>query len=64
MNTNTDRESAKIYQFPTRSRRAVAGRESSGAVVESIFQRVSEAAFGDCWYHEAAVGQSADWTKR
>jgi hypothetical protein len=57
MRTGTCRVSAKIYQFPARSRTAAADhRESSDTVAELISPRICDAAFGDCWYHEAALG--------
>jgi len=63
MSTNTDRVSAKIYQFPVRPRRVVADdRADTSIEIES--QRICDAALGACWYHEAAVAESASLTQR
>ncbi len=59
MGTSTFHESAKIYQFPAHSRGRIAdGREVSVAGIELMSRRISDAALGACWYHEAAVEQS------
>ena len=63
MSTDTHQVTAKIYQFPVRSRRAVAGhRENAGAMTEPMSQSVCDAALSGCWYHEAAIQQSAGFT--
>jgi hypothetical protein len=63
MNANTYQGTAKIYQFPPRSRQAVADRRGSAeAVVESMPQRICDA-LDNCWYHDAAVQQAAGSTK-
>jgi hypothetical protein len=61
MNINNYQGSAKIYQFPVRPRAVVAGHRegNTGAVSEPMLQSVCDAAFGDCWYHDTAVRQSA-----
>jgi hypothetical protein len=62
MNTSTYREtpqhSAKIYQFPLRSRVAVAGQRGSTDAAEAMAQRISSAV-ETCWYHDAAIKQAA-----
>jgi hypothetical protein len=66
MNTSTYREtpqhSAKIYQFPVRSRMAVADQRASTDAADLMAQRVSDAV-GACWYHDAAIKQSTGPTK-
>ena len=58
MTTNFYQESAKIYQFPARGRKAVDGR------TEEIQSRGRSGAarfapsFGSGWYHEAAIQES------
>lgn len=54
MNTSLHRGSAKIYQFPVRV------RPTSGARQEEDINapRISEAAGGSGWYHEAAIQDS------
>jgi hypothetical protein len=63
--TSFHRESAKIYQFPARARRALDGQHEgtrsgeNAAVTNPTALRVTDAAFGGAWYHEEAV-QEAD----
>ena len=52
MNTQIERPSARIYQFPVQPR---FGSEAASPPVRI-------AGFGDSWYHEAAV-RDADQTK-
>jgi hypothetical protein len=64
--TTSFRESAKIYQFPARTRPALGGyQEAKPGENPSApaSPRVTEAAFGGAWYHEAAV-QEADRPSR
>jgi hypothetical protein len=62
MNTNTHQGTAKIYQFPQRSR-ADAGRGASAeAIAASMPQHICDA-LDNCWYHDAAVRQTAGLTK-
>jgi Protein of unknown function (DUF2735) len=60
MNTNLNHGSAKIYQFPAGGRAALGGRrqEEAKAPVDPGSLRVSEAASGSGWYHEAAIQES------
>ena len=56
MTTNLGRESAKIYQFPTRtplSGNALRGKTKSTADLKTV--QLPEVSFGSCWYHEAAI---------
>jgi hypothetical protein len=60
MNTSLNHGSAKIYQFPAGGRAALGGRrqEEAKAAIDPGLSRVSEAACGDGWYHEAAIQES------
>ena len=60
MNTSFNHRSAKIYQFPPGGRAALGGRrpEETKAAVDPSSLRVSEAACGGGWYHEAAIQES------
>jgi len=66
MNTNLNHGSAKIYQFPAGGRAALGVRrhEDTKAVTDSDSLRVSEAACGDSWYHEAAIQESKPLRER
>ena len=59
MAQSSHRESAKIYQFPSRDR---AGRATRMADLASA--HVSNADFGGAWYHEAAVQEAEQARKR
>jgi hypothetical protein len=60
MNTSLNQGSAKIYQFPAGGRAALGVRRQEETKVAANFGslRVSEAACGDSWYHEAAIQES------
>jgi hypothetical protein len=60
MTTSLNHVSARIYQFPARGRSATGGRryEETRSVTDLASPRVSEAACGDGWYHEAAIQES------
>ncbi len=60
MNTSLNHGSAKIYQFPAGGRAALGGRrqEEAKAAIDPDSWRVSEAACGGSWYHEAAIEES------
>jgi hypothetical protein len=62
MNTSTYQGTAKIYQFPVRSRMAVAGQHGSTDAAEAMARRISDAV-ESCWYHDAAIKQSTGPTK-
>ena len=56
MDTDLNRGSAKIYQFPVGGRGSlVAGRYELG---KAAAPRVNEAVFGSSWYHEEAVREA------
>ena len=60
MNTSLNHGSAKIYQFPAGGRAAFGGRrlEETKTATDPSALRVSEAAVGGAWYHEAAIQES------
>jgi len=60
MNTSLNHGSAKIYQFPAGGRAALGGRrqEEASPALDPGSLRVSEAACGGSWYHEAAIEES------
>jgi Protein of unknown function (DUF2735) len=58
MNTSLNHGSAKIYQFPAGGRAAFGGRSLEKTKTSADTPRVSEAAVGDSWYHEAAIQES------
>ena len=58
MNTNVSQGSARIYQFPAGGRAAFGGRSLEKTKTSTDTPRVSEAAVGDSWYHEAAIQES------
>jgi len=55
MTANSDRESAKIYQFPARGRFATAQREETTATSTLASPQVAKVAVGSGWYHDAAI---------
>ncbi len=60
MNTSLNQGTAKIYQFPAGGRSAAGGRriEEIKFAADLASARVTEAACGDGWYHEAAILES------
>jgi hypothetical protein len=64
MNTSLNHGSARIYQFPAGGRAALGGRRQEEAktairaAIDPGLSRVSAAACGDGWYHEAAIQES------
>ncbi|WP_213742778.1 DUF2735 domain-containing protein [Bradyrhizobium sp. dw_411] len=60
MNTSLNHGSAKIYQFPVGGRAAFGGRrlEETRTSTDLSPSRISEAAVGGSWYHEAAIQES------
>ena len=57
MTTNSDRASAKIYNFPARGRFAAGYREETKPALNFASHPV-KAAVGDAWYHDAAIKDS------
>jgi hypothetical protein len=65
MTTNIHRESAKIYQFPSRISTTVDGhRDEVKSATTLTSPRVAEAASGSGWYHDAAVKEAERARKR
>jgi hypothetical protein len=62
MNASFNHGSAKIYQFPAGGRAALGGRRYEETKAKPAPDhgslRVSEAACGGSWYHEAAIQES------
>jgi hypothetical protein len=60
MTTSTYRESAKIYQFPSRGRAALSGQhEAAVPAVDNLPPALPNAIYGSNWYHDVAI-QTAD----
>jgi uncharacterized protein DUF2735 len=59
MNRSLNHGSAKIYQFPVggRAARGVRRPDETKASAD-LASRAGETAFGDAWYHEAAIEDS------
>jgi hypothetical protein len=61
MTTALNHESAKIYQFPSGGRAALAGRrygEIKSTADLAATSRVSDIAIGGAWYHDAAIQEA------
>ena len=61
MNTHSSQGTAKIYQFPTGGRAALAGHRqgaSQPAPDLATPARVNATICSDSWYHEAAIQES------
>jgi hypothetical protein len=60
MTTNSDRASAKIFQFPARGRFATGGQsdEAKLPATAMLSTRVARAAAGGAWYHDEAIRES------
>jgi hypothetical protein len=64
MTANSNRGSAKIYQFPAGGRAGLGSRSDAARLVEEFTaSRVARVACGSAWYHEEAV-QSAERTPK
>ena len=56
MTANSNRGSAKIYQFPAGGRAGLVSRGDAARPVEEFAaSRVARVASGSAWYHEEAV---------
>jgi hypothetical protein len=65
MSTTPNRESARIYTFPTQAQReAGTRRERTSSVVSIASRRIADIAFGGAWYHEAAIAEEKRNVKR
>ena len=60
MDTSLNHGSAKIYQFPVGGRSATDRRrhEETRSANDPASSPVSEVAYSDAWYHEAAIQES------
>jgi hypothetical protein len=58
MTTNSDRASAKIFQFPPRGRFAAADQSGENPAMSATASRVAKVAVGGAWYHEEAIRES------
>jgi uncharacterized protein DUF2735 len=54
MTTDTHRQSAKIYDFPSGARPK---RSSAKPLPQMTAPKLTEVEFGRCWYHDAAVDE-------
>lgn len=65
MTAGLQRESAKIYQFPSRGRMAAGGRrEDAKPALELTLPRASRVEYGSGWYHEAAIQEAEQGRRR
>jgi hypothetical protein len=66
MTTNSDRASAKIFQFPARGRFATGGQngEATPPVNAVLSTRVARVAMGGAWYHDEAIQESIQASER
>jgi len=59
MTTQLHRPTAKIYAFPAGGRAGRSGRRPGAKTpAPQTSPLVTEAEFGSCWYHEAAVEEA------
>ena len=58
MNANSERVSAKIYQFPLKGLRPNRDIQRARPDIPPAVADFSDAAFGGCWYHEEAIRDS------
>ncbi|OHV84256.1 DUF2735 domain-containing protein [Rhizobium sp. LCM 4573] len=58
MNANSERVSAKIYQFPLKGLRPNRDLQRARPDIDAAAADFSDAAFGGCWYHEEAIKDS------
>jgi hypothetical protein len=65
MTTDVQRESAKIYAFPSRARNTGSSvSEQPSSVVELTARRLPRVEFGSGWYHEAALEEARQDARR
>ncbi|MCW5702962.1 MAG: DUF2735 domain-containing protein [Bradyrhizobium sp.] len=59
LNPDSNRGSAKIYQFPAGGRAALGGRRFGDARSDpATAPRLNEALCSDSWYHQAAIDEA------
>jgi hypothetical protein len=64
MTTNSDRASAKIFQFPPRGRFAAADQSDEKPVISTAASHVAKVAVGGAWYHDEAIRESESTSDR
>lgn len=65
MATHTQRETAKIYAFPTTIRPSVRRASDQPAIVAQFPRKIAEFVdFGSGWYHDAAIQEAQSQAKR
>jgi hypothetical protein len=64
MTTQFHRETATIYQFPKRPVRRNGFVPSAAPTVELEPSDICYAALENCWYHEEAVREDADFDRK
>jgi hypothetical protein len=57
MTTDTHRQSAKIYDFPSGGRPKSSSAKALPQMAAPKLMEVEEVEFGRCWYHDAAVDE-------
>lgn len=59
LNQDSNRGSAKIYQFPAGGRAALGGQRYGAARTDlATAPRLNEALCSDSWYHQAAIEEA------
>jgi hypothetical protein len=60
MTANVQRETAKIYAFPTKARLATGYRRDMSAMTSEVEDalRLKRTDFGSGWYHDAAIEEA------
>jgi hypothetical protein len=60
MAANIQRETAKIYAFPTRAQLAAGYRRDMSAMASEVADalRLKRTDFGSGWYHDAAIEEA------
>lgn len=65
MATTSGRESARIYLFPTKAATTMRGQRQGGKFEADLAaSRVRGVEFGSGWYHEAALQQDAERSRK
>ncbi len=64
MSETTQRETAKIYQFPVKARAPKAGQQAGTRKGVELPAGMATVEFGSGWYHDAAVQQDAEQARR
>ena len=66
MTTNSDRASARIFQFPARGRFATGGQSGEAKLPANavLSARVARVAAGGAWYHDEAIQEAIQESER